>query len=205
MGAFLGAFSAKAALEGAADYRGKVGQSIAAASLILRDRPSYKQGFGFTTFDDEGVARRDLTLIDKGMLQGWFHNGAPARHYKISHTAHGAQGARGSLGTSSTQIMIDTGSASKHDFLSGQVFKIIGLKGLHSWTNAISGHFSLAAEGMVYDNGVVSQMVKDVTISGNFCELLRDIQAVGAKVEASSGRSFFSPVLRFGNVSVAGA
>ncbi len=155
MGAFLGAFSAKAALEGTADYRGKVGQSIAAASLILRDRPSYKQGFGFTTFDDEGVARRDLTLIDKGMLQGWFHNGAPARHYKISHTAHGAQGARGSLGTSSTQIMIDTGSASKHDFLSGQVFKIIGLKGLHSWTNAISGHFSLAAEGMVYDNGVI--------------------------------------------------
>jgi PmbA protein len=155
LGAFLGAFSAKAALEGTADYRGKVGQSIAAASLILRDRPSYKQGFGFTTFDDEGVARRDLTLIDKGMLQGWFHNGAPARHYKISHTAHGAQGARGSLGTSSTQIMIDTGSASKHDFLSGQVFKIIGLKGLHSWTNAISGHFSLAAEGMVYDNGVI--------------------------------------------------
>jgi len=87
----------------------------------------------------------------------------------------------------------------------GRVFKIIGLKGLHARTNAISGHISLAAEGMMMKDCEIQQYVKDVTLSGNFYQLLEQILAVGQTVEASSGLTFFSPDIRFEGLSVAGA
>jgi PmbA protein len=101
--------------------------------------------------------------------------------------------------------VIKAGTTDAKQLYSGTVFKVIGLKGLHSGTNAISGHFSLAAEGMLMKDGEIQQYVKDVTLSGNFYQLLEQILAVGQTVEASSGLTFFSPDIRFEGLSVAGA
>ncbi len=205
LGAFLGAFSAKAAMEGTAFYREKLGQSIASTDLTIRDRPLYADGFSLSSFDDEGVARQDLSLVEKGVLKSLFHNSATSRYYKVPNTGHAARGPRGSLGTSSTQLVLDPGQASVQELYAGTTLKVISLKGLHSGTNAISGYFSLAVEGIFMRNGQPEQYVKDVTLSGNFYELLQQIQAVGSQLEASSTRSFFSPEIRFGSLSVAGS
>ncbi len=205
MSAFLGAFSAKAAMEGTAYYRDKVGQTMASSLLYLRDCPQYADGFSPSLFDDEGAPRKDLTLIDRGELKSLLHNSATARYYKLPNTAHGARGARSSLGTGATQLVLEPGTSTESDLYAGQVLKVIDLKGLHSGTNAISGHFSLAIEGILYQNGQIQQYVKDVTLSGNFYELIKEIQAAGKVLEASSSLSFFSPTLRFGGLSLAGA
>ena len=105
---------------------------------------------------------------------------------------------------SPTQLVIDKGNASKSELYKGDVLKVIALKGLHSGTNAVSGHFSLALEGVMVKDGVEGQMVKDVTLSANFYDILNGIQAIGSTLEASSGRGFFSPEIRFSGMSVAG-
>ncbi len=204
LGTHLGAFSAKAAKEGIAYYRDKFLQKIAVSGLTMRDCPQYPDGFSYSAFDDEGLPREDLTVIDQGVLKSFFHNSATARFFKQKSTAHAARGAKGSLGTSPTQLVLGTGAATRKDLYAGQVLKVISLKGLHSGTNAVSGHFSLAAEGILYRDGQEAQMVKDVTLSANFYDLLQGIQAIGDKLEASSGRSFFSPEIRFAGMSVAG-
>jgi PmbA protein len=205
MGAFLGAFSAKAAMEGTAYYREKLGQSIASSEITIRDCPQYKDGFSYSGFDDEGVIRKDLVLVEKGVMKSMFHNSATARYFKKPNTGHGARGPRGSLGTSSTQLVLDPGRTGVKDLYAGTVLKVISLKGLHSGTNAISGYFSLAVEGLLMREGKTEQYVKDVTLSGNFYEILQQIQAVGDKLEPSSSWSFFSPEIRFGGLSVAGS
>ena len=48
LGSFLGAFSAKAAMEGVAYYRDKVGESVANPSLSLLDSPQYADGFSYS-------------------------------------------------------------------------------------------------------------------------------------------------------------
>ncbi len=204
LGAHLGAFSAKAAKEGTGYYRDKLEKAIAHSGLTMRDLPKYADGFSFSAFDDEGVPHQDLTVIEKGVLKSFYHNTATARYFKTKTTGHAGRGARGSLGVSSTQLVFDQGSASESELYSGQVLKVISLKGLHSGTNAVSGHFSLALEGILYKDGKAQQMVKDVTLSANFYEILNGIQAIGSKLEASSGRGFFSPSLRFAGISVAG-
>jgi PmbA protein len=205
MGAFLGAFSAKAAMEGTAYYREKLGQSIASSGITIRDCPQYADGFSYSGFDDEGVIRKDMVLVDKGVMKSMFHNSATARYFKVPNTGHAARGPRGSLGTSSTQLVFDPGSTAKKDLYAGPVLKVISLKGLHSGTNAISGYFSLAVEGILMRDGQEQHYVKDVTLSGNFYEILQQIQAVGDRLEPSSSWSFFSPEIRFGSLSVAGS
>jgi len=205
IGAFLGAFSAKAAMEGTAYYREKLGQSIASSEITIRDCPQYADGFSFSGFDDEGFIRKDMMLVDKGVMKSMFHNSATARYFKVPNTGHAARGPRGSLGTSSTQLVLDRGGTNTKDLYAGTVLKVISLKGLHSGTNAISGYFSLAVEGLLQREGQTEQYVKDVTLSGNFYELLQQIQAVGDRLDPSSSWSFFSPEIRFGGLSVAGS
>lgn len=205
LGAHLSAFSGKAAMDGVGFYREKMGEIVAHSSLTIRDRPTMPEGYSFSIFDDEGLPRKDLTLLDKGRLRSFFHNSATARFYKLPSTAHASRGAKGSLGTSATQLVIDKGQASRPDLYAGKVLKIVSLKGLHSGTNAVSGHFSLAAEGVLFENNVEQQVVKDITLSGNFYDLLKNVQALGAEPKVSSSQTFFSPEIRFADLSVAGS
>lgn len=204
LSAHLGAFSAKAAQEGTAYYRDKLRQAIAVPGLSMRDCPQYADGFSYAAFDDEGMPCQDLKVIDKGVLQSFFHNSATARFFKQKSTGHASRGAKGSLGVSPSQLVFDLGTATQDQLYKGDVLKVMALKGLHSGTNAVSGHFSLAIEGVLLRDGVEGQMVKDVTLSANFYDILQSIQAIGSKLEASSGRGFFSPEIRFSGMSVAG-
>lgn len=192
-------------MEGTAYYREKLQQKISHANFSLWDCPKNKDGFSYSSFDDEGVERKDLCLVENGVLKSFVHNSATARFFQVPNTGHAARGARGSLGTGCTQLFIKPGQASDAELYAGKVLKVLSLKGLHSGTNAISGFFSLAIEACLMNQGVVEKWVKDVTISGNFYELLNQIQLLGSDVKVASGKSFFSPEIRFAGLSVAGA
>ena len=63
--------------------------------------------------------------------------------------------------------------------MAGNGVRIDQLMGMHSGANAISGDFSLAAKGMKIENGKLTTPVEQITISGNFYQLLKGIEAVG--------------------------
>ena len=106
---------------------------------------------------------------------------------------------------SGTHLVFDTGHDSNEQVQSGRYIKVIGLKGLHSGTNAISGQFSLAIDGILMNGNEVEQYVRDVTISGNFFSLLNQVESIGNTLEENTGKSFFAPLIKFGGISVAGA
>ena len=62
---------------------------------------------------------------------------------------------------------------------------ITDFAGLHSGLNAISGDFSLAAEGFVVENGKRGKAINQMTVAGNFFELLKDIEDVGTDMKFS--------------------
>lgn len=205
LGCFFSCFSGRAAMEDKSKFKDRLGDSVADPRLSLFDRPQYKEGFYYSSFDDEGMPRQDLSLIEGGILKNFYHNTCTARYFKCKTTGHGARSPKGGLGVSGTQIVIGKGDTSDTDIEAGRFLKVIGLKGLHSGTNAISGQFSLAVDGILMADGKVEQFVRDVTISGNFFSLLKQIEGIGTAVLANSSRSFFAPSIRFGGLSVAGA
>lgn len=202
-GSFLSIFSAKAAMEGKNKFKDQLSQQVMDKRLSIYDRPTFRDGFAYSAFDDEGYLRQDLALVRSGQLESFYHNTITASYFGMKTTAHGARSPKGELGISGTQICIDPGLDEGID--KKRYIRVDSLKGLHSGTNPISGQFSLAIEGALVEDGQILQSVKDVTISGNFFELLKQVESVGSKVLANSMRSFFAPQIRFSNVSVAGS
>ncbi len=203
-GAFLRVFSAKAAIDKVNPWAKKLDQKVANSALTLIDDPRYVGAMGYQTFDDEGVACHALTLIDKGNLSSFLHNSATAKEMNQKNNARAGRGPRGSLGVSSTQLAFLAGKDTDQDVKANEYLDIVSLQGLHSGVDVISGDFSFGGSGFLVKNGVRVQAVRNVTISGNFYDLILDLGAIGNKVYANSDRSFFSPMMRFENISVAG-
>ena len=89
----------------------------------------------------------------------------------------------------------------------GDGLMITDLQGMHAGANPITGDFSLAAKGFRIEGGRLGGAVQQITVAGNFYELLRDIEAVGGDLEfhAPGVSCFGSPSLIVKGLSVAGA
>jgi PmbA protein len=80
---------------------------------------------------------------------------------------------------------------------------ITELAGLHSGLNSISGDFSLSAEGYEVKDGKRGCAVTQITIAGNFFELLKNIEAIGSDLKfGTSGVG--SPSILVKEIAVAG-
>ena len=80
---------------------------------------------------------------------------------------------------------------------------ITDVAGLHSGANSISGDFSLAAEGFLIENGKITTPIEQITIAGNFYNLLSDIKEIGNDLKFNSS-AIGSPSLEFDSIQVAG-
>ena len=76
--------------------------------------------------------------------------------------------------------------------------------GLHAGTNSISGEFSLSAQGFFVENGKSVYPVEQITVAGNFFQLLKDVKGVAGDLYFSSGGKG-SPSVWIENLGVAGA
>jgi PmbA protein len=203
---FSGLFSGKGAMEGHNPFRDKLGQKVAHDSLSIQDKPLYQPGMLYSTFDSEGALRSDMNLIEKGILQNFYHNTATAKHFKTKTTAHASRSAKSHLEVAGTQLFIEPGTSSEKDLKSGEYLLIKELAGLHSGTNPISGDFSLACKGYLCRNGEVLQPVSQITVAGNFFQMMHNVVALGdASTLDNSSLAFFAPQIRFSDLQITGS
>jgi PmbA protein len=98
---------------------------------------------------------------------------------------------------------VSTGETSNDQLTKDKYIEVVDMQGLHSGVNAISGDFSFAFQGFFHENGEKTP-VKEMTISGNFFELIKQIESLGDTLEASKGKTFFAPKIRFSGMTCAG-
>lgn len=204
-GAFMNIFSAKAAIDKVNPWAKKLGETVATTNLTLIDHPSFDGGMGFQAFDDEGFESKPLTLIENGVLKNFLHNSATAKELGVSNNGRAGRGPRSPLGVSSTQLVFNQGSDSESTVLAGEFLEIISLQGLHSGVDVISGDYSFGGSGYLVRDGKRVQAVRNITISGNFYETIKDISALGTDIHSNSQKTFFAPLMRFEGISIAGA
>lgn len=203
-GAFRGMFSGKRAQEKSNPMIEQFGKKIASDQLNVMDMPMYADSFFKSPFDSEGYVRADLALIENGVFKNMLHNSATSKYFKAENTFRAARGARGPLGVSGTTTVIKEGSDAAETVTSGRYFEVCNMQGLHSGLNFMSGDFSFGASGYLVENGKRIQAVNGVTVAGNFYKMLNNINSLGSEILASSGRSFFAPLVRFEALTVAG-
>lgn len=84
---------------------------------------------------------------------------------------------------------------------------IISVQGAHSGANPVSGDFSLGAYGYLVEDGKIARPVDQITIAGNFFQLLQDVEAIGSDLEFGGpgmGGNVGAPSLIVTKLAVAG-
>ena len=186
----------------------KIGEKVASSKVTLVDDPFLEGGISTCSFDDEGVPTRVKNIIENGVFKGFLHSLKTAKKSKVNPTGNGFKaGFKSTVKASPTNLYIKEGDKSFEELLSfvENGIYIIDLAGLHSGANAVTGDFSLAAEGIKIENGVLKGAIKHIIIAGNFFDLLNNIEEVGNDLEESGVTSGYgSPSILIKELSVAG-
>ncbi|MGI6240189.1 MAG: TldD/PmbA family protein, partial [Christensenellales bacterium] len=179
---FSGIFSADSAQRGMSLFNGREGAVVAADCVTIVDDPHIAGSIGSAPFDGEGVPTYRKEVIKAGVLTTLMHNLRTAHKQGVRTTANASRPSyAATIGVSPTNFFIEPGADDLQALIGelGDGLLIAGLQGLHAGANEISGDFSLSAHGYRVMGGEVRGCVRQITVAGNFYQLLKDIERVG--------------------------
>lgn len=206
---FWGVFSADNAQRGLSRLKDREGETIAAKCVTLMDDPHRLGSAASTPFDGEGVATCVKAVIEDGRLNTLLHNFKTAKKQGVKTTANASRpGYAAAVGVAPSNFYFKPTDADLDGMLEklGDGLLITDMQGMHAGANPITGDFSLAAKGFMVRGGKRAGAVAQITIAGNFYEMLMDVEAVGGDLEflAPGASCFGSPSLLVKKLSVAG-
>lgn len=169
----------------------KAGKQITSDKLTITDTPHLKRSFGARWFDGEGVATKEQTIIDKGILQTYFIDTYNSLKMGILPTI-----------ASPSIISTELGGRSFEDILHSvqRGIWITGFNGGNS--NSTTGDFSFGIEGFLIENGIATTPVSEMNITGNMLDLWSNLMEVGNDPNPSS--TWKIPALLFDNINFSG-
>lgn len=180
---FCGIFSAENAQQGLSLLKGREGEKIAADCVTLMDDPLLEGGFDSAPFDGEGVASKTKAVVENGVLKTLLHNRKTAKKQGVASTGNALRpGLSAPITVAPTNFFFKPGDKTlaelEADMSDGLV--ITDLSGLHAGANMTSGDFSLLSKGYLLKGGKRVQPVEQITIAGNFYDVLKNIRAIGS-------------------------
>ena len=201
---FWGVFSAENAQQNLSLFAGKEGENVAADVVTIVDDPLMKGGLATSAFDGEGSASRTKKVVDSGKLTTLLHDRKTARKQGVASTGNAAR-VGGRIMVAPTNLYIAAGEKSLDELMAdvGNGVVITELAGLHAGANPSSGDFSLLSKGYTIENGKRGRAVEQITVAGNFYQLLKSICAVGSDL-TFEGSSIGSPSVDAGTLKISG-
>lgn len=199
-------FSAESVLKDLSRLKDKVGTAVACSKLTLIDDPHLENGMGSSSFDGEGVATYAKEVISEGVLKTYLHSLTTAKVFDVKPTGNASRSSfKSSVSIAPTNMYIKPLDSSFEELLSNMNhgLYISEVQGLHAGLNAISGDFSLSASGFLIEDGQLSKPIHEITIAGNFFDLLLKIKGIGNDLDFGPS-SIGSPSLWIDSLSVAG-
>ncbi len=183
--AFGHAVEADHVLQGASVLSGMIGKKLAGENVNVFDDPTMKE-FGFYPFDDEGVKAERKALIRDGVLINYLHSRETAA--KLGGKAgNGRAQATMEPIVRMSNTYIDAGDYTFEELLeeTKNGVYLLGTRG--GETNPATGYFQFNAQyGYVVEKGEIKYPIRDVSLSGNTLEILKEIK-LGRDLEFNPG------------------
>ncbi len=154
----------------------KIGQKIAQDLFTLKDDGGIPGGLASSPCDGEGVPHRKITVVEKGILQTYFHNSYTAHKDGVENTAHASTGG----GISPTNLVLSRGKRKFREIASdleeGIFADIISFS-----PHPVSGEFSVPLD-LAYkiEKGEFAYPIKGAMAGGNFQEIIRQIKEISS-------------------------
>ncbi|MCH4890696.1 TldD/PmbA family protein [Acidaminobacter sp. JC074] len=209
LGAFMSVFNAENVQKDLSMMKGKIDENVAGSLVTLVDDPFMVGGHGNKSFDAEGTKTMKTEIIKDGVLKTFLHNNKTARKDGIESTGNASKASyKSSINIAPSNLYIEAGTHSFDELIQMEEGMIItSLQGLHSGLNAISGDFSLAANGYLVKDGKIERPVDQITVAGNLKDLLMDVEAIGNDMAFSlpTGAAYVaSPSIKIKSLAIAG-
>jgi PmbA protein len=158
---------------------GRLGETIAAPRLTVIDDGSMRCRVGSRPFDGEGLATRRTAVVENGVLKNYLLNTYTARKLGLRSTANAARASTGAPTVGFGNFFIAPGVYQAEEIIASvkngfYVTEMIGFG-----FNAVTGDFSRGASGWWIEDGKLAFPVEEVTIAGNFRDMLRGIEMIG--------------------------
>ncbi len=165
---------------------GKLGKQIASPKITVIDDPTLHE-YGYYPFDAEGVPSEKTVLIRDGVLNSYMHSRETAGVFEgVSGNARAQGYSMPVVRMSNTYI--DKGDATFEEMLEDikDGIYLIGSRG--GQVNTGEGVFQFNAErGYRIQNGEITDLVRDVSLSGQTLDILNQIKMVGKDVKLHAG------------------
>ncbi|ADE36536.1 TldD/PmbA family protein [Methanohalophilus mahii] len=174
-------------LEGSSILADRIGEEIASPLVNIIDDPTLHK-FGYYPFDAEGMQSHRTDIITDGILNSYLHSRETAG--KLG----GASGNSRSQGYSAPVVRmsntyVDNGNSNLDEMLEelGDGIYLAGSRG--GQVNTGEGVFQFNAEkGYIVEDGEIGDLVRDVSLSGNTLQILKNVVLVGNDLKMHSGR-----------------
>ncbi len=206
LGIVSGTLAGDVVLKGRSPFADRVGEQIASPVLTLVDDPTRPESLGSEEIDGEGLACRRNELIVDGVLKGFLRDSYTGRRSGLGSTGSAVRGTR-SMPGAGAQLLVMSPGVRTLDELIGSIdsgLLVNSFTGMHSGVNAVSGDFSVGADGLMIRDGAVAEPVRELTLASTLQRLLLDVAELGSDLEwLTSGHAACSMVIP--DVSVSGA
>jgi PmbA protein len=193
IGHFVGAVSGSSLYRKSSFLLDQLGQQVFSDNIRIDDVPDIPRGLASSVFDDEGVKAQRRTIVDAGVLKGYFLGSYSAR--KLGKQTTGNAGGNHNL-------IVRPGELDFAGLLKKMGRGLLVTELLGHGINHVTGDYSRGAAGFWVEDGVIKYPVEEITIAGNLKDMYRHIAAVGNDVLVQGSRQCGSILIE--NMMVAG-
>lgn len=193
LGHFVGAVSGSSLYRKSSFLLDQLGQPVFSSNIRIDDVPDIRKGLASGSFDGEGVRTQRRTIVENGVLQGYFLGTYSARKLGMRSTGNAG-------GTHN--LIVKPGELDFQGLLKQMNRGLLVTELLGSGVNGVTGDYSRGAAGFWVEHGEIQYPVEEITIAGNLKEMYKHIVAVGNDVLVSGSRQCGSILIE--NMMVAG-
>jgi PmbA protein len=181
--------------------REKLGQRLFKPGIRIVDDPLRKRGQRSRPFDGEGVAARELAIVDDGVLKTWILDSATARELDLVTTGHAQRGVSSPPSPGPSNLHLAAGARTPDELIAdiADGFYVTELIGMG--VNGVTGDYSRGASGVWIENGRRAYPVSEVTIAGNLIAMFAGLEPAN-DLEFRYGTN--APTVRLEGLTVAG-
>ncbi len=193
IGHFVGAVSGGSLYRKSSFLLDRLNTQIFSSIMRIDDVPDIRRGLASSPFDDEGVKAQRRTIVDNGVLQGYFLGSYSARKLGMKTTGNAG---------GNHNLIVRPGDLDFDGLLKKMGRGLLVTELLGQGVNPVTGDYSRGAAGFWVEHGEIQYPVEEITIAGNLKEMFKGIVAVGNDVLVQGSRQCGSILLD--RMSVAG-
>ncbi|MEM2849516.1 MAG: TldD/PmbA family protein [Candidatus Bathyarchaeia archaeon] len=200
----LAALSGESAAKGRTFASGLLNKQIGPENLEVLDDGTIPGAVASSTYDGEGVPKRQLKVVEKGTVLTFLHNSYSAGIMNVESTGHAIRGGYGGyVGAGPSNIKVKPGDSTLDEMVAETKRGILVTRG--SFTpNMVSGEFSATIdEGFLIEDGERKHPVKNLMAGGHIVNLFRDIELISKEGRVFGGGHFF-PAVKIREVKLSG-